>query len=179
MAEIHGASRQDPSRNGGRPWSAAVTGEADALVASTLEVHPWLDRPEFHDSLRAWAMAHVRIKRVQSFLDDKGLLDAHGRPRPATKLLLTLEASAARARAALGFDPASFASIRKTVVEADSAQAALDDGLTQGRKIFARREAELAAAREADDLVEAGAELVLARRPDNDPPAIEAPKDQQ
>lgn len=149
MPAKQGTTKHGAALKGGRP-TMAVLEEAETLIAETIDAHPWLARPEFRATVRRWAIAEVRCDRLTEYLDTAGMLDAHGRPRPATKLLLSAETTASRARAALGFDPASFAAIRKTVVEADSAQAALDAGLAEGRKAIARRGAELQAARQPE-----------------------------
>jgi hypothetical protein len=152
-AATHGASTSGP-RNG-KPWNDPLKPDIDALVKSTLAAHPWLDRPEFLGALRSWASATVRIARVEAWVDEHGMLDGrNGKPKPATEFLLKLETTAARARAALGFDPASFAQIMKTVADTpENLRRELDAGVERGRQAIAARAAAIEAA--STEVVEA------------------------
>ncbi len=151
----HGAAQHtgiNPTLPSGKPWRDPMAPEAEALIAMTIEVHDWLARPEFQSALRRWAFAEVRIERVQAWLDTRGLLDGRtGQPRPAALYLEKLESTAARARTALGFSPASFADIQAKVAQASGAtDAALARLREQGAKGIAARQAELAAQRELE-----------------------------
>jgi hypothetical protein len=57
------------------------------------------------------ARALARVRLLETFLEARGLLDAKGRPRPATKLLTEAHASLLRHLEALGLTPGSAAKL--------------------------------------------------------------------
>jgi hypothetical protein len=89
---------------------------------------PWLnvvDGPE----LQAWLRAEAALRRVHDWLDVHGWLDEKGKPRPATELWSRLDRAAARARAALGFNPTSRAALGRDTATARALSAQADEEL--------------------------------------------------
>jgi hypothetical protein len=116
-AEKHGAT-------GDRRWRPL----ADHLAAEIVESAAWLTRPAFRRTVQAWSVAEAKAQLVDAWLDEHGLLDDDGAPRPANNLADRLHGRAANLRAAMGLDPASFARLLATfsgVVGGEDALAAL------------------------------------------------------
>jgi hypothetical protein len=84
-----------------------------AYLGGTIPDH--LGRVEFERALLAWSRAEARTDLLQRYVDDVGLLDQDGNPRPAARFLLEAEASAARRRQDLGLDPLSRARLGRDV----------------------------------------------------------------
>lgn len=121
---------------------------ASELVTTTVEAAPFLDQPSFHPALKAWARAEARCALLAAYLDEHGLLDEQGQPRPATKLMTQMENLALKQRARLGLDAASRAGIEASLTSSAAAQlsleAALDRGAEQLRQRMAKSEEEQA-----------------------------------
>lgn len=84
---------------------------ADRLAAELVELAPWTSRPAFAAAVAAWSRAEARCHLVGDWLDERGLLDEAGEPRPATGFLLRLESQASTLRARLALDPSSLAAL--------------------------------------------------------------------
>ncbi|HEV2810805.1 MAG TPA: hypothetical protein VGV93_10480 [Acidimicrobiales bacterium] len=84
---------------------------AESLATELVELAPWTARPAFAASVAAWSRAEARCQLVGDYLDEHGLLDEAGQPRPATGFLLKLETTAANLRARLALDPSSLAGL--------------------------------------------------------------------
>ncbi len=108
---------------------------ADRLAAEALDQAPWLGRRSFRAALAAWAKAEARVELVDAWLDEHGVLDADGVPRPAATYALRLEASAATRRAALGLDPQSFARLLVTFEQTEGAQDVLSALRAEARQM--------------------------------------------
>lgn len=81
---------------------------------------------------------------VTDWLDDHGILDERGNPRPAANYLERLEVRAANARARLGLDPLSLAKLLGTLTAtavASGDDQALEQLRAEGARIIALREA--------------------------------------
>lgn len=112
--------------------------------AEIVEAAPWLEAEAFGPALDAWSRAEARVALVDSWLQEHGLLDPEGKPRPAAEFVVKLERAAADLRARIGLDPASCVKIRAQLASATSADA-LESLRAEGRKILEAREAELEA----------------------------------
>jgi hypothetical protein len=97
-------------------WGREVQPLADALATELSTEAPWSSRPAFAASVAAWARAEARCSLVGRYLDEEGMLDDEGKPRPAVALVVTLEASAANLRSKLALDPVSLAKLLSTLV---------------------------------------------------------------
>lgn len=121
-------------------YSPRVYGEtAEALVAGVLEQRPHL--AGYGTAVAAWATVEARCEVLRAHLDEQGMLDDRGRPRPAVELLLRLERQADRARQRLGLDPRSDAQLARETAEAAGSVADLDAVRDAGRRALAAREA--------------------------------------
>lgn len=111
---------------------------AEALASALLEERPHLKR--WPAAVVAWADAEARCEVLRAHLDEHGMLDDRGRPRPAVDLLLRLERQADRARQRLGLDPRSDAQLARETAEAAGSVADLDAVREAGRRALAARE---------------------------------------
>ena len=111
---------------------------AEALTSALLEERPHLER--WPAAVVAWADAEARCEVLRGFLDEHGMLDDRGRPRPAVELLLRFERQADRARQRLGLDPRSDAQLARETAEATSSVADLDAVRAAGREALRRAE---------------------------------------
>ncbi len=126
---------------------------ADRLTAELPGMAPWCSRPTFGAVVAAWARVEAKLHLVSTWLDENGVLDDDGLPRPATGLYAKLEGQAQSLRAELGLTPLSLA---KLIGALSAAPAGTDDdGLAklqaEGAKIIeARGPAALATGEEHD-----------------------------
>ena len=88
---------------------------AKQVVTQAIETVAWLEAPEYGAALNAWARAEARCELLSVYLDQHGLLDDEGHPRPATKLMLSLERHAAECRGRLGLDPIARAKLEQAM----------------------------------------------------------------
>lgn len=90
-----------------------------SIVESLAGVADYLERePAFAASVWGWARAEARLQLVSEWLDENGLLDAKGRPRPAAALVVKLERQAQEARDRLGLSPLARARLGRDVAGA-------------------------------------------------------------
>ena len=111
---------------------ARVNPIAEELVASTLEAAPFLAEQSFRPALEAWARAEARCLLLEQYLDEHGLLDEQGNPRPATSLMNQQENLALKHRIRLGLDAASRAGIEASLTSTAASQASLEAALEAG-----------------------------------------------
>jgi hypothetical protein len=121
---------------------------AAELVATTLAAAPFLAEPSFQPAVQAWARAEARCALLATYFDEHGLLDAQGNPRPATKLMTSLESLALKLRTRLGLDAASRAGIESSLTSTAVSRAALETALSAGQAILRERLERNAAAAE-------------------------------
>ena len=112
---------------------------ADELAEQILGEAPWLARPAFKAALHAWAAAEARAHLVGVWLDEHGLLDDEGAPRPAATYALRLDQAAASRRAQLGLDPASLAKLLANYAIASGAEDVLAALKAEGAAVLAQR----------------------------------------
>lgn len=119
---------------------AKVDPIAAELVSTTLAAAPFLAEPSFRPALEAWARSEARCLLLERYLDEHGLLDADGTPRPATALMTQQENLALKHRTRLGLDAASRAgieaSLTTTAVGMVSLEAAMEAGTAAIRARF-------------------------------------------
>lgn len=94
LAVVHGA--QVPDR-----WKPL----ADNLATHLPTIAPWTARPAFAATVAAWAKAEAQAQIIGNFLNEHGLLDDDGVPKPALNSLDRYEVRAARLRDQLGLTP--------------------------------------------------------------------------
>jgi hypothetical protein len=132
---------------------------AEEIARALLEVAPWTARPAFEAVRASWAWVEAQLVLLRVFVDEQGMLDADGQPRPAVSLSARLESRASSLRAELGLTPQSLAKLLSNL--ASVAVAGGDgDGLAslkaEGARILAAREAALLAGDEMPGDDEAG-----------------------
>ena len=86
-----------------------------ALLDDLCEVAPWCTVGAFRRAAEAWARAEARCILIHRWLDEHGLLDDKGEPRPAVATLEKSERTAANARSRLGLDPSAWAALHRTM----------------------------------------------------------------
>jgi hypothetical protein len=84
---------------------------ADQLAAELAEVAPWAAAPQFAAARAGWARVEAQLVLLHRYLDEHGLLDDAGEPRPAATWAAKLEGRAQSLRAELGLSPASMAKL--------------------------------------------------------------------
>lgn len=83
----------------------------DQLVA----VAPWTAGDAFAATRQAWAWVEAQCDLLRRWLDEHGLLDDDGVPRPASVRLDKLERRAQSLRAELGLSPLALARLMATI----------------------------------------------------------------
>lgn len=98
-------------------FAADVEDAAVALVDELLDVPSaaYLADPVYRPSLRSWAVAEVRCRRLATWIAARGELDKDGSPRPALEALRTWETRASNERDRLGLSPLSRARLGRDV----------------------------------------------------------------
>ena len=113
-------------------FSRYAIAEADELAATIAEHAPHLAEIDAL-ALRDYAIAQVRAWRLAAWIEEHGDLDENGKPRPALAPLREWLGRAEKARARLGLDPLSRASLAVDELGArirfkDLARRDLDEG---------------------------------------------------
>ena len=129
-----------------------IAGEIERLepeLAEQIADVGYLTDPSYVSALAAWARAEARIRLLERWFGEKGLLQEDGTPRPGVDLLLRCESQASRLRSRLGLDPVSRAALQKDLSETGRNAADLASALAEGRKLRLAAEARFAA---PDDL---------------------------
>jgi len=130
-----------------------VDPEAEALLVRVLEHNPHLTAQDIPAAMD-YAITLARAWRLESWLTRVGDLDSKGRVRPGVETVRKWLERAERARARLGLDPVSRASLRVDSVHAEREARALQrDELATGRRLRLAAEQRL-------ELVEGEAEEV-------------------
>lgn len=125
---------------------------ADELANRLAEVAPWSSAPPFTFTVAAWARAEAQAVLVADWLDEHGVLDEEGNPRPAVATFDRFDRSAQALRTELGISPVSLARLLRDVraVEGAVEGTGLEALVEEGRKIrlaAEKRQAALGAAR--------------------------------
>ena len=117
---------------------------AQALERALLVVAPWTARPEFAGARASLAWVEAQLVLVQAYLDEHGLIDADGQPRPPAVRLDRLEARASTLRSELGLTPLALAKLLAKLAvfaSADGDDVGLEALRAEGRAIVAAHEA--------------------------------------
>ena len=116
---------------------------ADEIAQRLPAVAPWTARPPFDAALQSLAWIEAQIVVLRGWVDQHGLLDAHGQTRPAATLLQRLESQASTLRAELGLTPQALARLLgslATVATAGSDNGGLSALKAEGQRIVATRQ---------------------------------------
>jgi hypothetical protein len=110
---------------------------ADQIAAQLPSVAPWAGGAAFAATVASWAHAEAQAAILRAFLDEHGLLDDDGEPRPATVLLERVEGRAAKLRTELGLTPLALVRLLGGLsgVDAEAASSGLAALKAQGRQI--------------------------------------------
>jgi hypothetical protein len=93
---------------------------ADQLAAGLGEVAPWTSAPVFAGSVASWAWAEAQGYLLRQWLDEHGLVDDEGQPRPAARMLEQVEGRLAGLRGQLGLTPLALGKLLATLSQVDS-----------------------------------------------------------
>lgn len=137
---------QEHKTTHGAGSAARVRPIADAIEATLADSAPWAQAPAFAGTVKSWGYAEAQASLLRSWLDEHGLLDGDGNPRPAVGTLTRVENRLIKLRERLGLDPQSLASLlskASSVARATADDRALEALAAEGRRIAearARRE---------------------------------------
>lgn len=113
---------------------------AERIVAELSVDAPWTARAPYVATVAAWAWAEAQACLLRVYLDEQGLVDNDGTPRPATALLDQVERRAANLRGELGLSPLALAKLLAAFGTATAAGGddggALDKLKAQGAKFI-------------------------------------------
>lgn len=114
-------------------WSARRTDPVAAELAElAYESAPWLADPSFAPAVMAWARAEAQCQVLAEWLEENGLFEPDGRPRPALDASTKLEKLALNHRQRLGLDPTARAGLEQTLTSSKAGQIALEDAIRRG-----------------------------------------------
>lgn len=82
---------------------------ADQVAAELVEVAPWCGVPAFAAEVKAWAWEEARVRLLQAWIDEHGLLAEES--EGALSQLERAQGRAARLRGNLGLSPAAWAKV--------------------------------------------------------------------
>jgi hypothetical protein len=113
---------------------------ADRLAEGLGEVAPWTSAAAFAGSVASWAHAEAQAYLLRQYVDERGVLDEDGQPRPAAGMLERVELRLVGLRDRLGLTPLALGRLLATLTQVDG-----DKG-SQGLEALRRAGAELRAA---------------------------------
>lgn len=110
---------------------------ADAIAAELATIAPWTSAPAYATTVGALAWTEAQVLLLREWLDEQGLLDGDGIPRPASNRLDRLEARAENLRARCGLDPLSMVKLLGglTAIAATTGGDDLERLKAEGRRI--------------------------------------------
>jgi len=117
-----------------------LTPIADQFAAGLAELAPWTSAASFQGTVASWSWAEAQAVVLRAWLDEHGLVDDDGQPRPAAGMLERVETRLAGLRGQLGLTPLALGKLLATLSQVDS-----DKG-SQGLEALRRAGAELRAA---------------------------------
>lgn len=113
---------------------------ADQLAAGLAAMAPWVSAAAFAGSVASWSWAEAQAVVLRRYLDETGLVDGDGQPRPAAGMLERVEGRLANLRAQLGLTPLALGKLLATLSQVDGDKGA------EGLEALRRAGAELRAA---------------------------------
>jgi hypothetical protein len=113
---------------------------ADRLAAGLGGVAPWTVAGAFAGSVASWAHAEAQAYLLRQYVDERGVLDEDGQPRPAVGMLERVELRLVGLRDRLGLTPLALGRLLATLSQVDG------DRGEQGLEALRRAGAELRAA---------------------------------
>jgi len=106
----------------------AVQPLAERLAAELTNDVEWTGRTPYAGTVAAWSWAEAQCILLRAWLDEVGLLDDDGVPRPAGAFLEKVETRAANLRAELGLSPLAHGRLLAVFASAAKAGVLDDDG---------------------------------------------------
>jgi hypothetical protein len=113
---------------------------ADRLAEGLAQVAPWTAAAAFAGAVASWSWAEAQAIRLRCWLDEHGLVDDDGQPRPAVALLERIEGRLGGLRVQLGLTPLALGRLLATLSQVDGERGA------EGLEALRRAGAELRAA---------------------------------
>ena len=110
---------------------------ADRLAEGLGEVAPWTVAGAFVGSVASWAHAEAQVYLLRQYVDERGVLDEDGQPRPAAGMLERVELRLVGLRDRLGLTPLALGRLLATLSQVDG------DRGEQGLEALRRAGAEL------------------------------------
>lgn len=80
---------------------------------------PWTSAAAFTGTVASWAWAEAQAHVLRAWLDQHGLVDAEGQPRPAAGMLERVEGRLGNLRAQLGLTPLALGRLLATLSQVD------------------------------------------------------------
>jgi hypothetical protein len=122
-----------------------VLPDAEALARWAVEEYPHL--AGYPDAVLRWAVAEIRWRRIEAWLEKNGEFDSKARIRPAVEVSRKWQQRAETAASRLGLDPVSYAALKLDVAEtARIATRLAQEDLEEGRRLVDARRQQLEAA---------------------------------
>jgi hypothetical protein len=94
---------------------------ADLLAAQVIVEAPWTAAPAFAATVASWAYGEGQAVLLRRYLDEHGVLDDDGSPRPAAGMLGKIESRLIRLRSELGLTPQSLGNLLRAAASVASA----------------------------------------------------------
>jgi hypothetical protein len=115
---------------------------AAEVEAALPGIAPWATAPTFEGAVHSYCWVEAQLALVRQYVDEQGLLDDDGNPRPVLTLLDRLEGRAASLRSELGLTPLALAKLLGSLATT-AAVSGDDDALetlkAEGARILAAR----------------------------------------
>jgi hypothetical protein len=93
---------------------------ADRLAEGLAELAPWTSAASFAGATASWSWAEAQAHVLRVYLDEHGLVDDDGQPRPASRMLEQVEGRLAGLRGQLGLTPLALGKLLATLSQVDS-----------------------------------------------------------
>jgi hypothetical protein len=130
---------------------------ADRLAERLAQVASWTVPAAFEGAVASWAWAEAQAAVLRGWLDEHGLVDVDGQPRPAVALLDRVEGRLGGLRIQLGLTPSALARLLARLSQVDGERGA------EGLEALRRAGAELRAAADRRVLEGVGGTAELAK----------------
>jgi hypothetical protein len=110
---------------------------ATRLASELVDQAPWTAGAQYAASVHAWAWTEAQAVLLRHYLDEHGLIDGDGEPRPASARLDKVETRLIKLRSELGLTPQSMVKLMAGLssIEPGAAQGGLDALKAAGRQI--------------------------------------------
>jgi hypothetical protein len=108
---------------------------AEQLAGGLADLAPWTSAASFQGTVASWSWAEAQAVVLRAYLDEHGLVDDDGQPRPAAGMLERVEARLAGLRAQLGLTPLALGKLLATLSQVDGDKGA--EGLEALRRVGA------------------------------------------